>query len=323
MAMQQRQVGMSGLMVGPLMLGGNVFGWTADEPTSFKLLDAFLASGLNFVDTADMYSSWVPGHQGGESETIIGKWLKSSGKRDKVVLATKVGNPMGPNEKGLSKAYILRAVEKSLQRLQTDHIDLYQSHLDDADTPQDQTMEAYATLVKQGKVRALGASNFSAARLASALEISRKNGYPRYECLQPQYNLCEREGFEKELEPLCMKEQIGVIGYYALASGFLTGKYRSEADLTKSPRGGGVKKYLNPRGLGILKALDELADQTGESPATISLAWMMARPSITAPIASATSVEQLWELIAATELELDHAAVTKLDQASAWQGIVG
>lgn len=318
MAMMQRQVGKSGLMVGPLMLGGNVFGWTADEAASFKLLDAFLASGLNFIDTADIYSSWVPGHTGGESETIIGKWLKASGKRDKVVLATKVGNPMGPTEKGLSKAYILQAVEKSLQRLQTDRIDLYQSHVDDQDTPQDQTMEAFATLTKQGKVRALGASNFTAGRLASALEVSRKNGYPRYECLQPQYNLCEREGFEKELEPLCMKESIGVIGYYALASGFLTGKYRSEADLTKSPRGGGVKKYLNERGLGILKALDEVADQTGESPATISLAWMMARPSITAPIASATSIEQLWELIAATELELDQAAITKLDQASAW-----
>ena len=318
MSIKQRQVGKSGLMVGPFMLGGNVFGWTADEATTFKLLDAFLAAGLNFVDTADMYSTWVPGHKGGESETIIGNWFKASGKRDKVVLATKVGNPMGPTEKGLSKAYIVQAVERSLQRLQTDYIDLYQSHLDDPDTAQEQTMEAFAMLVKQGKVRALGASNFTAGRLAGALEVSRQNGYPRYECLQPHYNLCEREGYEKELEPLCVKESIGVISYYSLASGFLTGKYRSEADLSKSQRGGGVKKYLNEKGLGILKALDEVADDTGESPATISLAWLITRPSITAPIASATSVEQLWELVAATELELDQAAIAKLDQASAW-----
>lgn len=318
MAMTQRQVGRSGLMVGPLMFGGNVFGWTADEAASFKLLDAFVASGLNFVDTADVYSHWAPGNKGGESETILGKWFKASGKRDRIVLATKVGNPMGPNEKGLSKAYIMQAVEKSLQRLQTDRIDLYQSHRDDPDAPQDETMEAFATLVKQGKVRALGASNFSADRLASALEVSKQRGYPRYECLQPQYNLYDRADFEKDLEPLCLKEGLGVISYYSLASGFLTGKYRSEADLSKSPRGGGVKKYLDERGQRILKALDEVAEETGESPATISLAWLIARPSITAPIASATSVEQLWELVAATEMELDKAAIEKLDQASAW-----
>jgi aryl-alcohol dehydrogenase-like predicted oxidoreductase len=318
MAMKQRQVGRSGLMVGPLMFGGNVFGWTADETASFKLLDAFVASGLNFVDTADVYSTWVPEHKGGESETTIGRWFKASGKRDKIVLATKVGSPMSPTEKGLSKAYILQAVEKSLQRLQTDYIDLYQAHRDDPDTPQDETMEAFATLMKQGKVRVLGASNFTADRLAGALEVSRKNGYPRYECLQPQYNLYDREGFEKELEPLCMKEGLGVISYYSLASGFLTGKYRSEADLTKSQRGAKVKNYLNERGSRILKALDEVAEQTGESPATVALAWLIARPSITAPITSATSVEQLWELVAATELELDKAAIENLDQASAW-----
>ncbi|MFB3813158.1 MAG: aldo/keto reductase [Terriglobales bacterium] len=315
--MKRRQLGNSALLVSPLCLGGNVFGWTADEATSFKLLDAALDAGINFIDTADVYSRWVPGHQGGESETVLGNWFKRGGKRDKVVLATKVGMEMGPNQKGLSRSHILRAVEDSLRRLQTDYIDLYQSHRDDPETPQEETLSAYAQLLKQGKVRAIGASNFSAERLAEALQVSKQHGLPRYESLQPHYNLCERAEYENSLEPLCAREHLGVISYFSLASGFLTGKYRSKADLAKGPRGQLVEKYLNERGFRLLAALDEVAGQLHSTPARVALAWVMARPSITAPIASATTLDQLNDLVQATWLQLDRAAIELLNQASA------
>ena len=251
--MQKRRLGNSGLEIQPLMFGGNVFGWTADEAMSFKLLDGFVGAGLDAIDTADVYSRWAPGNKGGESETILGKWLKARGRRDKVVIATKAGNEMAPDKKGLSKAYILRAVEESLERLQTDYIDLYQSHIDDAATPLDETLSAYQRLIEQGKVRAIGCSNYTAPRLAEALKTSAAKKLPRYESLQPHYNLYERAGFEAALEPLCLKEKIGVIPYYSLASGFLTGKYRSEADFGKSQRGSRMKGYLNERGLAHLE----------------------------------------------------------------------
>lgn len=297
------------------MLGGNVFGWTIDEPSSFKILDAYVDAGLNFIDTADIYSTWVPGHSGGESETIIGNWLKKSSKRSKIVLATKVGMQM-PCGKGLKKDYVLQAAEGSLRRLQTDHIDLYQSHEDDPATPLEETLGAYAQLVKEGKVRAIGASNYSADRLAEALKVSRQHGFPLYQCLQPKYNLCERD-YESTLEPLALKESMGVIPYYALAAGFLTGKYRSESDLSKSPRGAGAKKYLNEKGFRILAALDEVAKSHHSAPGKVALAWLIARPGITAPIASATSLEQLGDLVDATNLELDRASIEALNQASA------
>jgi aryl-alcohol dehydrogenase-like predicted oxidoreductase len=314
--MPTRQLGATGIQVSTLCLGGNVFGWTADETTSFAILDAFVDSGLNFVDTADVYSTWVPGHPGGESENVIGAWFARSGKRDKVILATKLGKEMGGDKKGLSKSYMFRAVEDSLRRLRTDYIDLYQSHADDPETPLEETLEAYSQLIRQGKVRAIGASNYGAARLAEALEVSAQRGLPRYECLQPHYNLCER-AYEAELEPLCRRAGIGVIPYFSLAGGFLTGKYRSEADLGKSPRGGGVKKYLNPRGFAILQALDEIAAQLRATPGQVALAWLMARPGITAPIASATNLTQLKDLLAATALELDSSAIAALDRVSA------
>ena len=318
--MELRPLGRSGLSVAPLAFGGNVFGWTADEATSFALLDAFVDGGFNLVDTADVYSHWVPGHAGGESETIIGKWLAASGKRDRIVLATKVGKPMGPGKSGLSRAYIRSAVEASLRRLQTDHIDLYQSHDDDAATPLEETMGAFAELMREGKVRAIGASNFSAARLAEALATSARLGLPRYECLQPHYNLVERAVYEAELEPLCRREGLGVINFFGLARGFLTGKYRSEADLGKSPRGAGVKDYLNPRGRCILAALDDLAASLNATPAQVALAWTIARPGLTAPIVSATSVAQWHELAGAVRLRLDAAAIEMLNRASAEAG---
>ena len=314
--MQKRKLGKSGLDISALVLGGNVFGWTADEATSFKLLDAYVAAGGNCIDSADVYSRWVPGHQGGESETVIGKWVKQRGNRDKVLIATKAGWEMGPEQKGLKKAYILQAVEASLRRLQTHTIDLYQSHLDDPGTPVEETLEAYAQLVKQGKVRVIGASNFGADRLAESLKASRQHGWPVYQSLQPHYNLCERADYEQKLEPLCREAGLGVIPYFSLAAGFLTGKYRSEADLAKSPRGQAVKKYLNERGFRILDALDQVAKQTASTPTAVALAWLLARPSITAPIASATSLAQLDTLIAGTRLQLDAAAVAVLDRAS-------
>ncbi len=315
--MQKRQLGRSGIEVPPLIFGGNVFGWTADEATSFRLLDRLFDTGFTAIDTADVYSVWVPGHAGGESETIIGKWLKQRGGRDKVIIATKVGAKMGSGEKGLSKAWIMQEVEHSLRRLQTDYIDLYQAHYDDEATPLQETLEAFAALIRQGKVRAIGASNYSAKRLEEALHISKTSGLPRYESLQPHYNLLERAAYEQELEPLCLKEGLGVIPYYGLASGFLTGKYRSEADLAKSVRGPNLRKYLNARGLRVLAALDSVAKRLGATPAQIALAWLMARPSITAPIASATSLAQLDEILKAADLHLDQEAVRELNDASA------
>jgi aryl-alcohol dehydrogenase-like predicted oxidoreductase len=316
--MQNRGLGRSGLKVSPLCFGGNVFGWTADEPTSFNLLDAFVAAGFNFVDTADSYSTWAPGHKGGESETVIGNWLKQRGNRDKVIIATKVGSEVA-GRNGLSKSYILSEAEESLRRLKTDYIDLYQSHRDDPGTPVEQTLEAYAQLVGQGKVRAIGASNFTRERLAQSLDASRKLGYPRYESLQPNYNLYDRAEYETQLESLCLKEGLGVIPYFSLASGFLTGKYRREEDLAKSARGRFVQKYLNERGFRILNALDHAAKRLGATSGQVAIAWLLARPSITAPIASATSLEQLNELIGAVNLQLDQTAIEELNQASAYE----
>jgi aryl-alcohol dehydrogenase-like predicted oxidoreductase len=313
--MKKREIGNSGIKVSPFAFGGNVFGWTIDEATSFQLLDAFVDMGLEFIDTADVYSRWKPGNKGGESEIIIGNWLKKSGKRDKVVIATKVGIPMG-EKKGLSKANITQAVEASLTRLQTDYIDLYQSHTDDQDIPLLETLETYTELIKQGKVRAIGASNYGCERLKEALQVSKDNNLAAYQCLQPEYNMYDREHYEKELEPLCLENNIGVINYYSLASGFLTGKYRSENDLSKSPRGQGVKKYLNDRGYKILAALDQVAAQYKTTPASVALAWEIARPSITAPIASATSVEQLQEITAAVKLDLNSDAIEFLTKES-------
>jgi aryl-alcohol dehydrogenase-like predicted oxidoreductase len=315
--MYKRKLGNSGLEISPLVFGGNVFGWTADEASSFKLLDAFVAAGFNAIDTADVYSKWVPGHTGGESETILGKWLRRGGNRNKVIIATKVGMEMAPDKKGLSKAYILRAAEDSLRRLQTDTIDLYQSHTDDADTPIEETLGAYAELIAQGKVRVIGASNYKADRFAAALEISKKSGLPRYQSLQPNYNLYDRADFEAQLEPLCRKEGIGVINYFPLASGFLSGKYRSERDIEQRPRARMLKKYVNERGFKILNALDQVAKKYNATPARVSLAWLLARPSITAPIVSATSIEQLNDLIASVELKLDRASIELLNQESA------
>jgi len=316
--MEKRLLGNSGIAVMPLAFGGNVFGWTIDEKRSFELLDAFIAAGFDFIDTADVYSRWAPDNKGGESETIIGKWLHKSNNRDKVIIATKVGKEMAPDKKGLSKKYIIDAVEASLQRLQTDYIDLYQSHDDDTSTPLAETLEAYSQLIQQGKVRAIGASNYNAARLAEALRISKELKVPAYNTLQPLYNLYDREVFEKELEPLCLEHNIGVINYFALASGFLTGKYRSDSDLTKSVRGQGNKKYLNPRGFAILEALDAVAAQYAATPAQVAIAWLIARKSVTAPIASATSLEQLQDLVKAVSLQLDAAAIEILNKASAW-----
>ena len=315
--MEKRKLGNTGLLVAPLAFGGNVFGWTADESTSFALLDAFLDAGFNLVDTADSYSRWVPGHQGGESETIFGKWLKSRGNRDRVIVATKVGSDIGQGKKDLSKKWILEEVENSLRRLQTDYIDLYQSHWDDPATPFEETLQAYSKLIEQGKVRAIGASNLTAARLREALEIGEQRGLPRYQTLQPNYNLYDRADYEKELESLCEKENLGVINYFSLASGFLSGKYRSEADLANAARGQFVKKYINDRGFRILAALDEVAKEYGVKPGQVAIAWLVVRPSITAPIASATNLNQLDELIKATQLKLNKAAIDRLNEASA------
>jgi aryl-alcohol dehydrogenase-like predicted oxidoreductase len=313
--MQLRRLGNSPLNVAPIAFGGNVFGWTTDQSTSFTLLDAFVDAGFNLIDTADVYSRWVPGNSGGESETIIGRWLKQSNKRDRVLIATKVAKLDA--RRGLSAANIALAVEDSLRRLQTDVIDLYQSHEDDPATPIEETLGAYARLIEQGKVRVIGASNFSALRLAQSLALSKQLDLPRYESLQPEYNLVARAGYEAELEPLIRRENLGVIGYYALASGFLTGKYRSEADCAQSPRGKGVKKYLDARGLRILAALDTVSARHAATPAQLALAWLIARPGVTAPIASATSVKQLNELLAAASLTLDAEDIAALDHPSA------
>ncbi|MFL9458359.1 aldo/keto reductase [Tolypothrix bouteillei VB521301_2] len=318
--MDKHKLGRSELQVTPVCFGGNVFGWTIDKATSFKILDTFIAAGGNFIDTADVYSRWIEGNKGGESETILGSWMKQRRNRDKVIIATKVGNDMGDRGKGLSRAHIMQAIDDSLYRLQTDYIDLYQSHIDDESTPLEETLETYADLIRQGKVRAIGASNYRADRLLKALQISEQNGYPRYESLQPHYNLYERADYEKDLEGLCIEQEIGVISYFSLASGFLSGKYRSEKDLSNSSRGGYVKKYLNPRGFQILEALDELAKTYNTTPTQISLAWLIQRPSITAPIVSATKLKQLEEIIKAVDLKLDSASIQLLDGASAYEG---
>jgi aryl-alcohol dehydrogenase-like predicted oxidoreductase len=298
------------------VFGGNVFGWTVDQPTAFRILDAFVEAGFNAIDTADTYSRWVPGNKGGESETIIGNWLKQGGgRRERVLIFTKLGAEMGPDKKGLSRRYILAEVEESLRRLQIDTIDLYQSHRDDPGTPMLETLETYAELIRAGKVRAIGASNFTAQRLQEALEVSAKHGLPRYESLQPRYNLYDRQDFEGPLEQLCLRENVGVIPYYGLASGFLTGKYRSPADFGKSPRGAAMANYLNDKGRRILAALDAVAAAHGVTPAAVALAWLIARPSITAPIASATRVEQLKDFSAAAALKLSPDEIAKLDAA--------
>ena len=316
--MKFRKLGHAPFEVSPLCLGTNVFGWTIDEATSHSLLDAWVDAGMNFIDTADMYSRWVPGHTGGESETVIGNWLKKTGKRDKIVLATKVGKDMGDGKVGLKPAYIRQAVEDSLRRLQTDAIDLYQSHDDDPNTPMEETLAAYGNLIDAGKVRAIGASNFTAPRLTEALDVAERNGLPRYASLQPLFNLYDRAPFEDALQALCLARNVGVLNFYGLAAGFLTGKYRSEADAKKSARGtGAVGKYLNARGLRILAALDEVAAETDATQAQVALGWQLAQPAITAPIASATSLQQLHELVGAAVLRLDASAMDRLDQASA------
>jgi aryl-alcohol dehydrogenase-like predicted oxidoreductase len=315
--MQTRSIGTSELKVAPLVFGGNVFGWTADERTSFSILDAFVDHGLNFIDTADVYSAWVDGHQGGESETIIGKWFKESGKRHRVVLATKVGKLS--TRAGLTAANIAAAVDDSLRRLKTDYIDVYFSHYDDENTPLDQTLDAYQKLIKAGKVRVIGASNYTGERLDTALSIAKESGLPAYQILQPEYNLYDREGYETGPEPVAEQHKIAVVPYYGLASGFLSGKYRSKEDTQHKARGSRVEKYLNARGFRILDALDEVAKRNDTTPATVALAWMIARPSVTAPIASATSVGQLESLAAATRLQLAAEDIQLLDEASAWQ----
>jgi aryl-alcohol dehydrogenase-like predicted oxidoreductase len=316
--MKKKFLGNSGIQIAPFALGGNVFGWTVDEQKSFKILDAFMAQAFNLIDTADVYSSWKPGNKGGESETIIGNWMKQRGNRNKVIIATKVGGDMGLGKKSLARDWIFKEVEASLSRLKTDYIDLYQSHWDDLSTPVEETLRAYDQLIKQGKVRTIGASNFSKERLAEAIACSEKNKLPRYETFQPRYNLYDRAEYEKEYMQLCVEKNLGVISYYSLASGFLTGKYRSEADLGKSARGGGIKNYLNPRGIRILDALNEVAKKYKATPATISLAWLNAQPGIAAPIASATNEEQLKELMKSVEIELKAEDLLKLNEASAW-----
>ena len=318
--MKTRKLGHTNIQVAPLMLGGNVFGWTIDAATSFTILDAFTDAGFNFIDTADVYSRWKPGNRGGESEYIIGQWFARSGKRHKVILATKVGSDMGNGQKGLSRKYILQAVEDSLLRLQTDYIDLYQSHLDDPSTPIDETLSAYQYLIKDGKVRYIGASNYKAPRLREAIEIAKRENLPVYQTLQPEYNLYDRRDFETNLQSAAEELGLSVIPYFSLASGFLTGKYRSKEDAKGANRESGVARYFDNRGMRILKALQEICVQTGAQPATISLAWLLAQPTILAPIASATSTHQLEALSAAPDLKLDKGALDKLNQASAWNG---
>jgi aryl-alcohol dehydrogenase-like predicted oxidoreductase len=312
-----RQLGKTNLQVPVMMLGGNVFGWTVNEADSFRLLDHAFDLGLNFIDTADVYSRWAQGHTGGESEAIIGKWFAQSGKRDRVIIATKVGMDMGEGKIGLSAKHIQQSVEDSLRRLQTDRIDLYQSHKDDEKTPLEETLETYGALIRQGKIRYIGASNYTGDRLRTALEISRKNGLPAYQSLQPQYNLVERTGYETDLAPVVAKYGIGVIPYYSLASGFLSGKYRTEADTQGKARGRGAGKYLNEHGLKVLAALDEVAAAYKATPASVALAWLAAQPGITSPIVSATTTKQIDDIAAAAELQLDAAALAKLTAASA------
>ncbi|MDX0064260.1 aldo/keto reductase [Sinorhizobium meliloti] len=315
--MEMRRLGRTGLSIAPLVFGGNVFGWTADEKTSFSLLDAFFDAGFNAVDTADVYSSWAPGNRGGESEAIIGKWLKQSGRsRDSAVIVTKVGSELGPDRKGLSRRWIMQAVEDSLRRLQTDYIDLYLSHWPDPDIPYDETLAAYDTLLSQGKLRAIGASNLDAQQMRDALDVAAAKDLPRYDVLQPEYNLYDRASYDGPLRNLCIVEEIGVITYFSLARGFLSGKYRSHKDLEGSARGGGVEKYLDGRGMRILGVLDEIAEETGAKQAEIALAWIIAREGVTAPIASATNADQLASLVSSAELALPEEAIRRLNEVS-------
>ena len=316
--MKLRQLGNSEMQVAPLMFGGNVFGWTADTATSFSILDAFVGHGFNFIDTADVYARWVPGNHGGESETVLGEWFARSGKRDEVVLATKVGMDLGDGQKGLAGKYILEAAEASLRRLKTDYIDLYQSHVDDATVPLDETLRAYQKLIEQGKVRMIGASNYTGARLREAVELAKREGLPVYQTLQPHYNLYDRQGFEQDQQPVALELGIGVVPYFSLASGFLTGKYKTKEDSAGANRESRVAKYFDERGMKILAALEEVSKETGAKIATISLAWLMAQPTILAPIASATSVAQLEDLVAAPNLTLSEDALAKLTAASAY-----
>ena len=316
--MEKRQLGNTGLYVYPITFGGNVFGWTIDEKQSFEILDAFTGAGFNFIDTADVYSRWAKGNKGGESEIIIGNWMKKKGNREKMIIATKVGSDMGSGKKDLSKKYILKAADDSLKRLKTDYIDLYQTHWDDETTPVEETLEAYAQLIQQGKVCHIGASNLSPERLKESLNIAFETGLPAYETFQPHYNLYERAAFEDGLEPICLGNSLGVLNYYSLASGYLTGKYRSKEDLDKSPRGSGVAKYLDERGFKILAALDEVAKQLKTTPATVALAWLIHRPSVTAPIVSATTIEQLQSIIKAPDLPITAHEIELLTQESAW-----
>ncbi|HEX5027004.1 MAG TPA: aldo/keto reductase [Agriterribacter sp.] len=315
--MKHKTLGKSDLIIAPLIFGGNVFGWTIDETLSFALLDAFVFAGFNCIDTADSYSRWVPGNRGGESESIIGKWMKEKRNREKIIIATKVGSDIGQGHRDVSAKHIVMAVEGSLQRLQTDYIDLYQTHWDNEATPVEETLEAYDKLVQQGKVRWIGASNLSPARLLASLQCSAANNYSAYQTLQPEYNLYDREKFETRYQPLCEKNNLSVICYYSLASGFLTGKYRSEADLNKSKRGGGIKKYMNERGFKILSALDKVAAEHHTSPASVAIAWLLTRKTIEAPIASATTLNQLNELVSAINLPLSAADLEALNEASA------
>lgn len=314
--MNKIQIGTTDIKVAPFNLGGNVFGWTLDEKKSFEILDAFVDARFDFIDTADMYSYWIDGGAGGQSETIIGKWMKARNNRDKVIIATKVGGATGVNEVDTSRKHILETVEKSLKRLQTDYIDIYYTHYDDEKTPIEETLGAYDELIKQGKIRHIAASNISPERLRESMEISEKNNLPKYQALQPLYNLVEREGYEKNYAPLVEEFGLTVFPYYALASGFLTGKYRSKDDLAKSVRGKGVANYLNDKGLNILKALDELAEKHNAVPATISLAWLSAQPNIGGPVASATSIEQLNQILASTKINLSQEDLELLDKAS-------
>lgn len=312
----KRKLGLSDLEVSPIAFGGNVFGWTLDEKASFKILDTLIDADFNFIDTADVYSKWLPGNKGGESEAIIGNWLFNRGKRDDVIIATKLGGQMSETHKGLKASYVKLAVEESLKRLKTDYIDLYQTHYDDEGTPVAETMEALNELIKEGKVRYIGASNFKPARISESNRFAKENQLQPYISLQPLYNLYDREGFEKEYLPLVRDEELAVLNYYALASGFLSGKYRSEADLNKSQRGEGIKKYLNERGYKILTALGDVASKNEVSPAQIALAWLLSKPYITAPIASATNEKQLNDLTAAADIKLTDEEIILLDQAS-------
>ena len=315
--MKTRELGRSGLHITPLAFGGNVFGWTADEARSFELLDAFVDAGGNLIDTADKYSAWVPGNRGGESETIIGRWLKRSGKRDRVLIATKAGMDMGGGRSGLSRTHLMRSVDESLSRMGIDCIDLYQAHVDDPATPIEETLSAYADMIRAGKIRAIGASNFTAERLAESLATADRLGLPRYQTLQPEYNLVTRPGFEAALQALCVRESVSVIPYYALASGFLTGKYRRPDDTTNRTRGSRAARYMDERGFRVLDALDEISSRLKTTPTAVALAWLRDRPSVAAPIASATTIAQLGDLFASLRITLDPQAVTRLDEASA------